>query len=92
MDGVLFQWHKTVKPSYDEFVHPTLKKADIIVNGNSQNWKAVNFVVSNLKTILASYYQAPIENGSQAQSEETDEKTDEIEPQRSRESAPEEAN
>ena len=53
--SVLNQWYLTVKPSFDEFVAPTLKKADIILNGNPENWKAINFIVSNLKTILQRY-------------------------------------
>lgn len=86
--GVLHQWHKTVKPLYDEFVHLTLKTADIIVNGNSGNWRAVNFVVSNLKTILNNYINAPNENGSKAvkHSEKGDSLT-EMEPQRSQKSS-----
>lgn len=63
LNSVLYQWHKTVKPSYDEYVHQTLKNADIIVNGNANNWRAINFIVSNLKTILKNYIQARDENG-----------------------------
>mmetsp|Transcript_26561 Transcript_26561/g.30680 ORF Transcript_26561/g.30680 Transcript_26561/m.30680 type:complete len:96 (+) Transcript_26561:379-666(+) len=59
---ILYQWHKTVKPSFDEFVNPTLKHADIIVNGNSHNWRAVNFIVRNLKTILKEYGSIPLED------------------------------
>ena len=60
--SVLNQWYLTVKPSYDEFVAPTLKKADIIVNGNPENWKAINFIVSNLKTILQRYKSIDVDN------------------------------
>ena len=46
--GVLNQWHKTVKPSFDEFVLPTMKHADLIVQGNETNKNAINFIVENL--------------------------------------------
>ena len=72
VDGVLFQWHKTVKPSYDEFVHWTLKQADIIVNGNDTNKKAIDFIVSNLKTILQNYINSPRDEKSKSNSQGSD--------------------
>ena len=51
--GVLKQWHKTVKPSYDEFVLPTMKHADLILQGNETNKNAINFIVENLGKKLA---------------------------------------
>ena len=57
LENVLLQWHKTVKPSFDEFVAGTLKHADIIVNGNQNNKKAVNFICFNLKSILKEYIE-----------------------------------
>mmetsp|Transcript_3803 Transcript_3803/g.3549 ORF Transcript_3803/g.3549 Transcript_3803/m.3549 type:complete len:204 (+) Transcript_3803:117-728(+) len=59
LENVLFQWHKTVKPSYDEYVHKTMKTADIIVNGNDSNHKAISFIVNNLKMILRQYLESP---------------------------------
>ena len=53
--SVLERWHLTVKPSFDQFVKGTMKKADIAVNGNANNWRAVNFIVYNLKNILGEY-------------------------------------
>lgn len=46
--GVLKQWHLTVKPSFDEFVAPTMKHADLIVQGNEFNKTAIQFIVDNL--------------------------------------------
>lgn len=46
--GVLKQWHHTVKPSFDEFVAPTMKHADLIVQGNETNKHAIQFIVENL--------------------------------------------
>lgn len=46
--GVLKQWHGTVKPSFDEFVFPTMKHADLIVQGNETNKTAIEFIVDNL--------------------------------------------
>lgn len=46
--GVLKQWHNTVKPSFDEFVAPTMKFADLIVQGNEHNKTAIQFIVENL--------------------------------------------
>ena len=48
MKGVLTQWNRFVKPSFDEFVKPTMKHADLIVQGNETNKTAIEFIVENL--------------------------------------------
>mmetsp|Transcript_17442 Transcript_17442/g.19598 ORF Transcript_17442/g.19598 Transcript_17442/m.19598 type:complete len:109 (+) Transcript_17442:382-708(+) len=59
VESVINQWHKTVKPSYDEFIHPTLKFADIIINGNNTSQKAIQFIVDNLKHTLEDLLASP---------------------------------
>ena len=58
VEGVLKSYHKFVKPSFTEFVKPTMKYADIIVpRGRADNDKknvernriAVDFIVHNLE-------------------------------------------
>jgi uridine kinase len=43
---------KFVKPSYDEFIRPTSKHADIVVPRGSKNRVAVDLIVKNLKLNL----------------------------------------
>ena len=50
--GVLFQYNRFVKPSYDEYIKPSSKYADIIVPGMHDNSVAINFIVQNLKNNL----------------------------------------
>ena len=49
IEDVLAQYNRFVKTSYDEFIKPTMKYADIIVPRGRSNTKAIDFVVSNLK-------------------------------------------
>ncbi|CAG9323049.1 unnamed protein product [Blepharisma stoltei] len=51
-DGILNQYFKFVKPSYDEYIRPTMKYADIIVPHGAHNDVAIEFVVMNLKNYL----------------------------------------
>ena len=46
--GVLRQYHKFVKPCYDEYIKPTMKHANIIIPFGSDNTAALDFIVQNL--------------------------------------------
>lgn len=48
--GVINQWHGTVKSSFEEFIKPTAKYADLIVQGNETNKNAIEFMVDSLTT------------------------------------------
>ena len=50
VEDVLAQYNRFVKTSYDEFIKPTMKYADIIIPHGRSNTVAIDFVVSNLKT------------------------------------------
>mmetsp|Transcript_13497 Transcript_13497/g.22986 ORF Transcript_13497/g.22986 Transcript_13497/m.22986 type:complete len:105 (+) Transcript_13497:535-849(+) len=43
------KYNRFVKTSYDEFIKPTMKYADIIIPHGRSNTVAIDFVVSNLK-------------------------------------------
>ena len=49
---VIAQYNKFVKPSYDDFIKPTMKFADIIVPFTANNEKAVTILCQNLKIKL----------------------------------------
>ena len=42
----------TVKPSFNEFIKPTIKYADVIVPGGPENEVAIQFIASNLRQKL----------------------------------------
>lgn len=50
--GVIYQYTRFVKPSYDEFVNPTSKHADVIIPGGSDNKVAIDLVVKTVKSSL----------------------------------------
>lgn len=52
VEGVLDQYFKFVKPSFDEYILPTMKFADIIVPQGAHNQVAVDLIVLNLKNYL----------------------------------------
>lgn len=52
VDNVLDQYFKFVKPSYDEYIQPTMNYADIIVPHGAFNKVAVDLIVLNLKNYL----------------------------------------
>ena len=52
IEGVLDQYFKFVKPSYDEFILPTMKYADIIIPHGAHNQVAIDLLVLNLKNYL----------------------------------------
>jgi hypothetical protein len=49
VQDVLAQYNRFVKPSYDEFIKPTMKYADIIIPHGRSNTIAIDFVLSNLR-------------------------------------------
>lgn len=50
IEDVLAQYNRFVKPSYDEFIKPIMKYADIIIPHGRSNTVAIDFVLQNLKT------------------------------------------
>lgn len=52
IQNVLVAYNRFVKTSYDEFIKPTMKYADIIIPHGRSNTVAIDFVISNLKTKL----------------------------------------
>lgn len=49
VEDVLAQYNRFVKPSYDEFIKPTMRYADIIIPEGRSNHIGIDFIVSNLK-------------------------------------------
>lgn len=49
VESVLNQWEKFVKPSFDEFILPTKKYADIIIPKGGSNGVAIKLIVDYLK-------------------------------------------
>jgi uridine kinase len=45
VDNVLTQYERTVKPSFEQFTHPTKQYADIIIPFNHHNAVAIDLVV-----------------------------------------------
>ena len=50
---MLYQYNRFVKPSYDEYIKPTMRYANIIVPFGSDNTTAIDFIVTNLRSKLA---------------------------------------
>lgn len=50
--GVIEQYNKFVKPSFDEYIYPTIRYADFIIPRGSENVIAINLVVKNIKRAL----------------------------------------
>ena len=53
LDGVLEQYFKFVKPSYDEYIRPTMKYADVIIPQGAHNQVAIDLILLSLKNYLA---------------------------------------
>ena len=49
IESVLLAYNQFVKKSYDEFIKPTMKFADIIIPHGRSNTIAIDFVIQNLK-------------------------------------------
>lgn len=52
--GVITQYERFVKPSYEQFIEPTRDYADIIVPRGGQNFVAINLIVQHLKLRITS--------------------------------------
>lgn len=50
--GVLRQYEKFVKPSFEEYVLPTKKYADVIIPRGADNLVAINLIVQHIRTKL----------------------------------------
>jgi len=50
VEGILYQYNTFVKPSFNDFIKPSMKNANIIVPGNSDNAVAINLIVDNLRS------------------------------------------
>ena len=48
VEGVLNQYNRFVKKSYDEYIKPTMRYSNIIVPFGSDNTTAIDFIVQNL--------------------------------------------
>jgi uridine kinase len=51
---VLTQYEKFVKPSYDDYIMPTKKHADIIIPRGGANTVAIDLLVQHIKLKLIS--------------------------------------
>ena len=45
VENVLLQYNRFVKPSYDDYIKPTMKYANLIVPFGSDNTTAIDFIV-----------------------------------------------
>jgi len=52
LKGVLNQYQKFVKPSFDEYILPTKKYADVIIPRGADNKVAINLIVQHIKSKL----------------------------------------
>eukprot|EP01111_Echinosteliopsis_oligospora_P019614 TRINITY_DN956_c0_g1_i1.p1 TRINITY_DN956_c0_g1~~TRINITY_DN956_c0_g1_i1.p1 ORF type:complete len:267 (-),score=69.59 TRINITY_DN956_c0_g1_i1:3-803(-) len=52
LDGVLHQYEKFVKPSFEDYILPTKKYADVIVPRGVDNQVAINLLVQHISTKL----------------------------------------
>jgi uridine kinase len=55
LDGVLTQYERFVKPSFDAFCLPQRSHADVILPRGKENTVAIAMVVENLRTMLVEY-------------------------------------
>jgi len=52
LEGVLHQYEKFVKPSFDEWILPTKKFADVIIPRGADNLVAIDLIVEHIKSKL----------------------------------------
>lgn len=52
VDAVLDQYTRTVKPSFDDYIAPTKRYADIIIPRGGDNYVAINLLVQHIQTVL----------------------------------------
>jgi len=55
VNSVLDQYAKFVKPSFDDFVLPTKKYADVIIPRGGDNYVAINLIVQHIQTKLGQH-------------------------------------
>ncbi|KAK4282260.1 hypothetical protein QN277_013657 [Acacia crassicarpa] len=53
--SVLEQYAKFVKPSFDDFIHPSKKYADVIIPRGSDNQVAIDLIVQHIQTKLGQH-------------------------------------
>eukprot|EP00296_Roombia_truncata_P001197 JP436936.1.p1 GENE.JP436936.1~~JP436936.1.p1 ORF type:complete len:208 (+),score=43.25 JP436936.1:71-625(+) len=59
LESVLEQYEKYVRPSYEEFVHPTKMVADVIIPRGRENLVAINLVCDCIEKKLKEYDLRP---------------------------------
>mmetsp|Transcript_1013 Transcript_1013/g.1776 ORF Transcript_1013/g.1776 Transcript_1013/m.1776 type:complete len:98 (-) Transcript_1013:393-686(-) len=52
IDGVIRQYEKFVKPSFDDYIWPTKKYADIIIPRGAENTIAIDLIVQHIRLKL----------------------------------------
>ncbi|EGG21789.1 uridine kinase [Cavenderia fasciculata] len=52
LEGVLYQYEKFVKPSFDEYILPTKKYADVIIPRGADNVVAIDLIVRHIRSKL----------------------------------------
>eukprot|EP01112_Ceratiomyxa_fruticulosa_P004668 TRINITY_DN1520_c0_g1_i1.p1 TRINITY_DN1520_c0_g1~~TRINITY_DN1520_c0_g1_i1.p1 ORF type:complete len:269 (+),score=61.07 TRINITY_DN1520_c0_g1_i1:495-1301(+) len=63
LEGVLKQYEKFVKPSFDDYILPTKKYADVIIPRGSDNLVAIDLIVQHVRTKLDQKSAAPSRGG-----------------------------
>eukprot|EP00754_Rhynchopus_humris_P043806 Rhum_TRINITY_DN3551_c0_g1::Rhum_TRINITY_DN3551_c0_g1_i1::g.11180::m.11180/K00876/udk, UCK; uridine kinase len=59
LESVLAQYELTVKPSYETFIFPERKHADVIITRGGSNTKAVEMVIDHITAIITSAVESP---------------------------------
>ena len=52
LEGVLFQYERHVKPSFEQYIQPTKKWADVIIPRGKENIVAIGLIVQHIQTTL----------------------------------------
>eukprot|EP01126_Amoeba_proteus_P061448 TRINITY_DN824_c0_g2_i12.p1 TRINITY_DN824_c0_g2~~TRINITY_DN824_c0_g2_i12.p1 ORF type:complete len:271 (-),score=33.73 TRINITY_DN824_c0_g2_i12:221-1033(-) len=53
LNGILFQYEKSVKPAFDQFILPTKKKADVVIPRGASNVVAIDVLVQHISLQLS---------------------------------------
>lgn len=56
IEGVLMQYNRFVKSSYNDFIYPTIRYADLIVPGGRNNRVSIDFIVRHMKNMNRERY------------------------------------
>ncbi|KAI4320492.1 hypothetical protein MLD38_033969 [Melastoma candidum] len=62
IQSVLQQYDRFVKPSFDEFILPTMKHADVIIPRGGDNNVAIDLIIRNIQTKLSQHDLCKIYN------------------------------